>query len=108
MALNDKYRELIHKLKSGEFETDSGCQHIELVQEITPSGDGCEDCLKKGDQWVHLRLCLICGKVGCCDNSKNRHASKHFRKSGHTMMLSFEPDEAWAWCYRDKALIWLD
>ena len=62
--------------------SDSGCKHLKLVQEhVKPSADGCEDCLKIGDSWVHLRLCLICGHVGCCDSSKNKHATKHFHSN---------------------------
>jgi uncharacterized UBP type Zn finger protein len=66
--------------------SNSGCKHLNLVQEdVTPSADGCEDCLKIGDIWVHLRLCLICGHVGCCDSSKNKHATKHFHSTEHTI-----------------------
>jgi uncharacterized UBP type Zn finger protein len=79
---------------------DSGCKHLKLVQkDIKPSADGCEDCLKIGDSWVHLRLCLICGHVGCCDSSKNKHATKHFRSTEHPIVQSFEPNEDWKWCF---------
>ncbi len=81
------------------------CSHLDLIQEVTPSAEGCEDCLKIGDTWVHLRLCLICGHVGCCDNSKNKHATAHFHTTGHPLMMSFEPDEDWMWCYVDETLI---
>ncbi|MHB1134661.1 MAG: UBP-type zinc finger domain-containing protein [Chloroflexota bacterium] len=60
---------------------------------------GCEECLQTGDRWVHLRQCLICGHVGCCDESKNRHATKHYHATQHALIRSFEPDEDWAWCY---------
>ena len=66
----------------------------------TPAG--CEECLASGDSWVHLRLCLECGHVGCCDSSPNRHASKHFRQTGHPLVASLEPGEAWVWCYADE------
>ena len=78
------------------------CVHLDQVRAVTPSADGCEDCLKTGDAWVHLRLCLGCGHVGCCDSSKNKHATKHFRSVGHPVIKSFEPGEEWAWCYVDE------
>ncbi len=78
------------------------CTHLDQVRGVTPSADGCEDCLAIGDTWVHLRMCLICGHVGCCDSSKNRHATKHFRDTGHPVMKSFEPGDDWAWCFVDK------
>src|SRR5207245_1975812 len=67
--------------------------------------DGCEECLKMGSDWVHLRLCLSCGHVGCCDNSPNRHATKHFRQDRHPLMRSFEPGEDWGYCYVDDLFI---
>lgn len=75
------------------------CEHVDLIQEVTPHADGCEDCLKTGDTWVHLRLCMICGHVGCCDYSKNKHATKHFQSTNHPVMKSFEPGEDWGYCY---------
>ena len=86
--------------------SNSGCRHLKLVrEEVKPSADGCEDCLKTGDVWVHLRLCLICGHVGCCDSSKNKHATKHFHSTNHPIIQSFEPNEAWKWCYVDNAFL---
>jgi uncharacterized UBP type Zn finger protein len=78
------------------------CTHLDQIQEVTASADGCEDCLRIGDSWVHLRLCMSCGHVGCCDSSKNRHATAHARKSGHPIVRSFEPGENWGWCYVDE------
>ncbi len=80
------------------------CAHLEAIRDVVPSAKGCEDCLKLGDTWVHLRLCLTCGHVGCCDNSKNRHATRHYRDTGHPIMRSIEPGETWAWCYVDELL----
>jgi uncharacterized UBP type Zn finger protein len=78
------------------------CEHLDLVREVAPSSpDGCTECLVNGDDWVHLRICLVCGQVGCCDNSKNRHATKHFRTTGHPVIQSFEPGERWRYCYED-------
>lgn len=78
------------------------CTHLDTIVEVVPSGDGCLECLQMGDNWVHLRLCLTCGHVGCCDNSKNKHATKHFKETGHPIIKSFEPGEDWMWCYVDK------
>lgn len=78
------------------------CSHFNFVKAVQPGGDGCEDCLRLGMRWVHLRLCLECGHVGCCDSSPGKHASAHFRSSGHPVVASFEPGEAWAWCYADE------
>jgi uncharacterized UBP type Zn finger protein len=81
------------------------CQHIDQIQEVTPSAQGCEDCLKTGGRWVHLRICLICGHVGCCDSSPNQHATKHFHSSDHPLVQSFEPGEYWVWCYVDQEIV---
>ena len=81
------------------------CRHLDAIQEVVPSADGCEDCLRTGDAWVHLRLCLTCGHVGCCDSSKNKHARAHFRATKHPIVQSFEPGEDWRWCYVDEAYI---
>jgi uncharacterized UBP type Zn finger protein len=75
---------------------------LNLVQPVTPSGNGCVECLKSGDTWVHLRLCRTCGHVGCCDDSINRHARKHFVGAGHPIISSFEPGEDWSWCFADE------
>jgi hypothetical protein len=83
----------------------SGCAHVGQIRMVTPSAKGCEDCLRIGARWVHLRLCLTCGHVGCCDSSPNRHASAHARLSGHPIVRSFEPGEDWAWCYVDEVVI---
>ena len=77
------------------------CEHIATIIPVKPSAEGCEDCLKTGDSWVHLRLCESCGHVGCCDSSPNRHATKHFRSSQHPIIKSHEPGENWGYCYVD-------
>jgi len=81
------------------------CSHLDQIQNLSPNTDGCEECLKMGDSWVHLRLCEICGHVGCCDSSKNKHATRHFRKTKHPIMRSLEPGEDWGWCYIDEVMI---
>ena len=80
------------------------CTHIDRVQvtELPDSVDGCEECLKSGDPWLHLRICLQCGHVGCCDDSPNRHASAHAGSSGHPIIRSLEPGEEWSWCFVDE------
>lgn len=83
----------------------SNCTHTDQIKEVTPSAKGCEECLKMGDSWVHLRMCLICGHVGCCNSSKNKHAQKHFNHTKHPIIESFEPHEDWRWCYIDQTLI---
>jgi uncharacterized UBP type Zn finger protein len=84
----------------------SRCQHADQVHDVTPrTPDGCEECLKTNGRWVHLRLCLTCGHVGCCDNSPGRHATKHFNTTHHPIIRSFEPGEDWGWCYVDQLLI---
>ena len=79
------------------------CTHVTQLQDVRPrTPDGCEECLKIGSEWVHLRLCMTCGHVGCCDNSPNRHATKHFHATEHAVIRSFEPGELWGWCYVDR------
>ena len=81
--------------------TPGPCVHLDLIQQVTPRTDGCEECLAIGDTWVHLRLCMICGHVGCCDFSKNKHATKHFHSTRHAIIKSLEPGEDWMWCFVD-------
>lgn len=79
------------------------CSHLFEISDVAPkTPQGCEECLKMGDRWVHLRLCIICGHVGCCDDSKNKHATKHFHSTNHPIIKSFEPGEDWGWCYVDE------
>jgi len=80
------------------------CSHLDQVHEVKPGTDGCEECLASGDSWVHLRICMTCGHVGCCDDSKNKHATKHFHTTSHPIIKSFEPGEEWGWCYVDEVM----
>jgi uncharacterized UBP type Zn finger protein len=83
-----------------------GCEHLkELNPSIQPTTKGCEECLQSGDLWVHLRACMTCGHVGCCDSSPNKHATAHYHQTRHPVIRSFEPGEAWLWCYRDELLM---
>lgn len=81
------------------------CPHVKEIRDVRPSGTGCKECLEKGDTWVHLRMCLICGHVGCCDSSKNKHATKHFHRTHHPIVRSMEPGEDWRWCYVDEMML---
>lgn len=84
----------------------SECQHLLTAGDPGPRARaGCKDCLAVGDSWVHLRLCLQCAHVGCCDNSKNRHATKHFHATNHPVIRSFEPGEDWRYCYIDDLFV---
>ena len=83
----------------------TSCSHLGHIREVTPSSNGCEDCLRIGDTWVHLRLCMVCGHVGCCDQSKNKHATRHFLDTRHPIISSFEPGEDWGWCYADQLFL---
>jgi uncharacterized UBP type Zn finger protein len=81
------------------------CSHVDQIRKVTPSSSGCRQCLESGDTWVHLRICLSCGTVACCDASKNKHASRHAQISGHPIVQSFEPGEDWRWCYIDEEMV---
>ena len=81
------------------------CEHIRHLKKMKPHSKGCEECLKMGDTWVHLRLCMECGHVGCCDSSKNKHATKHYHASKHPVVQSLEPGEHWMWCYLDEVFV---
>jgi uncharacterized UBP type Zn finger protein len=79
----------------------SSCEHLP-AHDVEPGGDGCEGCLRIGGEWFHLRLCLTCGHVGCCDRSPSQHATAHYDSTGHPVIRSFEPGESWTWCYADE------
>lgn len=80
------------------------CSHIKFVKDVKPQTNGCEECLKTQDQWVHLRICMECGLVGCCDESKNKHATKHSHETKHPIIYSLEPGEQWGWCFEDEIM----
>ena len=81
------------------------CSHLDRIQQVTARTQGCEECLATGDRWVELRMCLSCGHVGCCDSSRNKHATKHFHATGHPIMRSAQPGGDWGWCYLDQAML---
>ena len=90
---------------------ESPCSHLDRIAVMPPplnEVEGCEECLKTGSRWVHLRICLTCGKVGCCDSSPNRHASAHARESGHPIISSMEPGEDWSYCFEDDVAFVVD
>lgn len=82
------------------------CSHLDQIRPVEPrTPNGCEECLATAKRWLHLRLCLTCGHVGCCDNSPGKHATHHFRTTNHPIMRSFEPGEDWGWCFIDELLM---
>ncbi len=81
------------------------CEHLAQISPVPARTSGCEECLRLGMQWVHLRLCLSCGHVGCCDSSPGKHATGHFHAWAHPIMASYEPGERWAWCYVDEVML---
>jgi hypothetical protein len=81
------------------------CTHTDSIAHVTPSALGCEECLKTGSMWVHLRLCRTCGHVGCCDDSPNRHATKHFKATQHPIIEGYDPPEGWGWCFVDEVMV---
>lgn len=85
--------------------TNGPCEHFDALAPVVPSADGCEDCLRIGSTWVHLRLCLACGHTGCCDSSPHRHASAHAQTAEHPVITSLEPGEAWDYCYVDDVSV---
>ncbi len=82
----------------------SPCSHLGRIAVTGTRKDVCEECVQLGDPWVHLRLCLVCGHVGCCDASKNRHATRHYQHTSHPLIRSIEPGERWVWCYVDQTV----
>lgn len=85
--------------------TERHCDHLKNLTDVAePTSDVCDRCVEMGDTWVHLRSCLVCGLVGCCDNSKNRHARAHFEADGHPIIQSIEPGESWRYCFADHFL----
>lgn len=83
----------------------NSCQHLNAIDEIKPArAYECDECIKTGNTWVHLRTCQTCGTTLCCDSSPNKHATKHFRADGHPVVASAEPGERWLWCYEDRTI----
>ncbi len=80
------------------------CTHLDQIRVTETEVRVCPECVKMGDDWVHLRMCLICGHVGCCDSSKNKHATRHFKSTHHPLVRSIEPGESWVWCYADEIM----
>jgi uncharacterized UBP type Zn finger protein len=87
---------------------DASCAHLDQIRDVSPSSEGCEDCLRLGGRWVHLRVCMECGHVGCCDQSPGRHATGHFHDTQHPLIQSYEPGEEWWYCYPDDLMFELD
>ena len=83
---------------------DDFCSHLGTIQTVTPGSKGCEECLALGWEWFHLRVCRTCGHVGCCDQSRGKHATKHFHRSQHPIIEGYDPPEGWGWCYVDEVM----
>mgnify|MGYP001604938062 FL=1 len=94
-------------MSSKNIDLSTPCEHVGdiKIHHVSRPGAGCEECLKIGGRWVHLRECLECGKVSCCDSSPNRHATQHFHETGHPIVTSLEVGENWAWCYADDQFL---
>lgn len=103
--MREDIQEVIQRIQTdSEFQAE-GCEHFKGIQQVTPSSTrGCEECIKMGDGWTRLRICLTCGYVGCCDTSKNQHARKHYNETKHPLILSFEPRELWMYCFEDDQI----
>jgi len=89
-----------------DFESPTTCAHVAHIRIVQPSSSTCMDCVRSGDSWLQLRMCTECGYVGCCDSSRNRHAVRHYRATGHPIARSIQPGEEWAWCYVDR--LWFE
>ena len=97
-------RRLISRNHRGVTDGVQGLHAYRRHPDVTPSALGCEECLKSGSQWLHLRICRTCGHVGCCDDSPNKHATAHFHATGHPVIEGYDPPEGWGWCYVDEVL----
>lgn len=84
------------------------CSHLDAINDVAIAGSECPQCVAMGDSWVHLRICMTCGQVGCCDSSKNKHAHKHADAAAHPIIRSIEPGESWLWCFVDDGFVALD
>jgi hypothetical protein len=98
MGIGDTVRSLTARLTGGGLP----CSHLDQARNVEPNSTGCEECLQLGMRWVHLRLCLSCGHVGCCNASEGKHAHAHFEQAGHPIVRSHEPGETWSWCWIDE------
>jgi uncharacterized UBP type Zn finger protein len=96
------FGERVRGLVSRLTDDGSGCSHLDQAHMVEPLSEGCQECLRQDMEWVHLRLCLACGYVGCCNASEGRHAYAHFEETGHPIMRSHEPGEIWSWCWIDE------
>lgn len=101
-----KDRDIYHTDRGRKGMAYRTCSHLDWIRDPAPrTHSGCEECLASGEEWVHLRVCLTCGHVGCCDASRNRHASEHFAETQHPIIRSLEPGERWSWCYLDEGFV---
>jgi hypothetical protein len=94
--------------RAEETAMEEACRHVRQMADVTPRALGCEECLKIGSEWLHLRLCRTCGHVGCCDESRHRHATAHFHATQHPIIEGYDPPEGWGWCYVDEIIFDLE
>jgi hypothetical protein len=104
MGLRSTVRFALKRIYGGPV-TSGKCTHLAQIRNVTRQSEGCERCLALGDTWVHLRICMVCGQVGCCDSSKNKHAHAHAHELDHQIARSVEPGEDWLWCYADELIV---
>ncbi len=103
--MNTGFEELVNRIQTDEKMQADRCDHLDEIQAVTPSsGNVCQECVNMGDAWVKLRICLVCGNVGCCDSSVNKHARQHYHSSDHSIILSYEPRELWMYCFADDKI----
>ncbi len=103
-----RMRETILRLIFTRQLAERTCTHLDLIRVVEPQHDVCQECVDRNDRWPNLRMCLVCGYVGCCDSSKNKHMLQHVRESGHPLIRSIEPGEGWVWCYQENAFLSAD
>src|SRR5215510_16371332 len=101
----DNLRDKIFRLLYGKKGQEKVCTHEDQIRDVAPRAQVCEDCLKIGATWLHLRMCMTCGHVGCCDQSKHKHATKHYHETAHPIIKSIERGEDWMWCYVDEIVL---
>ncbi|MDH3308415.1 MAG: UBP-type zinc finger domain-containing protein [Acidimicrobiia bacterium] len=100
-SFSEAVRRIVFQRSFGRRE----CSHLDLVELTSPVQSECAACVDEGTRTVHLRMCLICGEVACCESSPGRHAQRHSEQTGHPLIRSIEPGEQWVWCYPDRAYL---
>jgi uncharacterized UBP type Zn finger protein len=102
--MNTGIEALITRIQNDQQMLQDGCAHLSQINQVTPQSESCETCVQMGKPWIRLRLCLTCGHVGCCDSSTGKHARRHYQETNHPIILSFEPQELWMYCFEDDEI----